>query len=97
MNAERVWESQGGRGKAAFLRIRLATRVSGVSDTAELWNESRLLLPFAESLATSTGDTIIQIAHAQYPLTRLVPLRFDIWTYYHHDGAGWRPSLSLWQ
>ena len=89
-------EWQADRGKAQFLRLRVATQVRSFVDTAELWKESRLALPLAESLATSTGDTIIQIEHVRYPLTRMVPMWINVWTYYHRDSSGWRPSLSLW-
>jgi len=94
--AQRAWEWQADRGKAQFLRLRVATQVRSFVDTGELWKESRLALPLAESLATSTGDTIIQIEHVRYPLTRMVPMWINVWTYYHRDSSGWRPSLSLW-
>ena|SRR6266487_848046 len=94
--AQRAWQWQADRGNAHFLRLRVATQVRGFVDTAELWKESRLALPLAESLAASTGDTIIQIEHVRYPLTRMVPMWINVWTYYHRDSSGWRPSLSLW-
>ena len=97
LGAERLAKWESSHGRAQLLRVTFASRMRGFSDTATMWHESRLLFPFAESLAARTGDTIIELDHRWYPLTRMLPLRMDVWTYYHHERAGaWSSSTSLW-
>jgi hypothetical protein len=89
------WESD--QGRAQFLRLSFASHMAGFMDTATMWSESRLVRPLAESLAVRTGDTIIEVDHVRYPLSRMLPVRIDVRTYYHRERSGqWRPSTSLW-
>lgn len=89
------WQSNVGR--AQMLQVVFASQMASMADTATMWHEARVLGPFAESLAARTGDSIIELDHRRYPLTRMVPLRIDVWTYYHRNrDGGWRLSTSLW-
>src|SRR5438132_10781775 len=95
--AQRITKWESDHGQARFLRLSFGSQMTSFTDTTAMWSESRLPGPLAESLAVGTGDTIIEIDHVRYPLFRMVPLRMDVWTYYHRDRSGqWRPSLSLW-
>lgn len=91
-----TWSSQHGR--AQFLRVTFASHMTSLRDTLTAWRESRLLLPFAESTAARTGDTIIELDHVRYPLSRMIPVQITAWTFFHrdHDGA-WVPSTTLWR
>jgi hypothetical protein len=89
------WESQHGR--AQLLQLSFASLMNGFRDTAAMWRESRLLLPLAESTAARTGDTIIELEHIRYPLSRMLPVRITAWTYYHRGrDDSWAPSTTLW-
>jgi hypothetical protein len=95
--AERVtmWESAHGR--AQVLRVTFASHMRTFADTTTMWHEARILGPFAESLAARTGDTIIQLDHRRYPISRMLPVRIDVWTYYHREQQGvWALSTNLW-
>jgi len=95
--AQRITKWESDRGRARFLQVSFASHMTSFTDTATMWRESRLLLPLAESLAAGTGDSIIEVDHVRYPLSRMLPVRIDVWTYYHRDRSGrWKPSTSLW-
>ena len=98
LGAQRLTKWESNHGRAQLLQVMLASHSHGLADTATILREARLIFPYAESLAGSTGDTIIEIGHRRYPLTRMLPVRFDIWTYYHRDSTGkWNASTSLWR
>ncbi len=96
--AQRTVKWASDHGRAQLLRVSFASHMSGFRDTATMWRESRFLFPYAESLAARTGDTIVELDHVRYPLSRMLPLRIDVWTYYHRDRTGtWRSSTGLWR
>ena len=89
---------EGGRGCVRFLSVTLATRMTSIRDTGTMWRESRLLFPYAESLAVQIGDSVIQLEHIRYPLSRLVPVRMSVYSYWRHvKGTDWTPSSRLWR
>ena len=95
--AQRITKWESDHGRAQFLRLSFASHMTSFTDTATMWSESRLLRSLAESLAIGTSDTIIEMDHVRYPLSRMLPFRIDVWTYYHRDRSGeWKPSTSLW-
>ena len=83
--------------KVAYLSLDMASTMGGIGDTLTMWHESRLILPLAESLAAQNSDTVIQIEHVTYPLSRMLPLRMAVHTYYRRQrDSTWAPSADLW-
>jgi len=94
-NRTTTWEP--GHPKATFLTLSMATTVDGVLDSARIWREAGLVLPLARSIAATTGDTIIRIERVAFPYSRMLPLRFSTYTYYHEQpDSTWVPSSTLW-
>ena len=93
-DAERIFSWDNVDGKRVYLNLVFFSAMSGIRDTGVMHREEALLLPYADSLAASSHDTLIRFEHRRYPISRYLPLRISVSEYYHHDRDGvWRRGL----